>query len=70
MMEEWKEYKLGDVISIKSGFAYKGDMIGRGEGVLLGMGLRGVEKLMKRLKDIGVIVRQGRWKNGLWVINK
>lgn len=37
-MEEWKEYRLGDVISIKSGFAYKGDMIGRGEGVLLGMG--------------------------------
>ena len=69
-MEERKEYKLGDVISIKSGFAYKGDMIGRGEGVLLGMGLRGVEKLMKRLKDSGVIVRQGRWKNGLWVINK
>ncbi len=45
-------------------------MIGRGEGVLLGMSPRGVEKLMKRPKDIGVIVRQGRWKNGLWVINK
>lgn len=37
-MEEWKEYRLGDIISIKSGFAYKGDMIGYGENVLLGMG--------------------------------
>ena len=37
-MEEWKEYRLGDVITIKSGFAYKGDMIGYGENILLGMG--------------------------------
>ena len=37
-MEDWKEYKLGDIISIKSGFAYKGDMIGYGENILLGMG--------------------------------
>ena len=37
-MEEWKEYRLGDIIAIKSGFAYKGDMIGYGENVLLGMG--------------------------------
>lgn len=37
-MEEWKEYKLGDIISIKSGYAYKGKMIGYGENVLLGMG--------------------------------
>ena len=37
-MEDWKEYRLGDIISIKSGFAYKGDMIGYGENVLLGMG--------------------------------
>ena len=37
-MSEWKEYRLGDIITIKSGFAYKGDMIGHGENVLLGMG--------------------------------
>ena len=37
-MEEWKEYRLGDIIAIKSGFAYKGDKIGYGENVLLGMG--------------------------------
>lgn len=37
-MEEWKEYRLGDIIEIKSGFAYKGDMIGYGENILLGMG--------------------------------
>ena len=36
----------------------------------IGMTLRGVEKLMKRLKDIGVISRQGSRKNGLWIINK
>lgn len=35
----------------------------------IGMSLRGVEKLMKRLKDIGVIRRQGSRKNGLWIIN-
>ena len=37
-MGEWKEYKLGDVVSISSGFAYKGDLIGKGESFLLGMG--------------------------------
>ena len=37
-MEEWKEYKLGDIISIKSGFAYKGKDIGFGSNFLLGMG--------------------------------
>lgn len=36
----------------------------------MGMSLRGVEKLMKKLKDIGVIRRQGSRKNGLWIINK
>jgi len=36
----------------------------------IGMSQRGVEKLMKRLKDIGVISRQGSRKNGLWIINK
>ena len=37
-MEEWKEYKLGDLINISSGFAYKGEFIGNGENYLLGMG--------------------------------
>ena len=36
----------------------------------IGMSQRGVEKLMKKLKDIGVISRQGSRKNGLWIINK
>jgi Fic family protein len=36
----------------------------------IGMSLRGVEKLMKRLKDIGIVSRQGSRKNGLWIINK
>ena len=35
----------------------------------IGMSLRGVEKLMKRLKDIGIVSRQGSRKNGLWIIN-
>ena len=37
-MSEWKEYKLGEVVSIASGFAYKGEYIGKGDGLLLGMG--------------------------------
>ena len=37
-MEEWKEYRLGDIISIAGGFAYKGDLIGKGQNYLLGMG--------------------------------
>lgn len=37
-MSEWKEYRLGDIVSIASGFAYKGEYIGRGEKFLLGMG--------------------------------
>ena len=36
----------------------------------IGMSLRGVEKLMKKLKDSGVISRQGSRKNGQWIINK
>ena len=36
----------------------------------IGMSLRGVEKLMKKLKDISIISRQGSRKNGLWIINK
>ena len=37
-MEEWKEYRLGDLINISSGFAYKGEFIGNGKNYLLGMG--------------------------------
>lgn len=37
-MSEWKEYKLGEIVSIASGFAYKGEHIGQGENLLLGMG--------------------------------
>ena len=36
----------------------------------IGISLRGVEKQIKRLKELGVISRQGSRKNGLWVINK
>ena len=36
----------------------------------IGMSLRGTEKLMKRLKDAGVLSREGSRKNGTWVINK
>ncbi len=36
----------------------------------IGMSQRGVEKLMKRLKDIGIVSRQGSRKKGLWIINK
>ena len=37
-MEEWKEYKLGNILQISSGFAYKGKDIGYGNNCLLGMG--------------------------------
>jgi Fic family protein len=37
---------------------------------LTGMSLRGAEKMMKKLKEFGVINRQGSRKNGLWIINK
>ena len=37
-MEQWKEYKLSDILSIVSGFAYKGEYLGKGESLLLGMG--------------------------------
>ena len=36
----------------------------------LGISQRAVEKQIKKLKDMGVISRQGSRKNGLWVINK
>lgn len=35
---EWKKVRLGDYISIKSGLAYKGSQIGKGDSILLGMG--------------------------------
>ena len=37
-MKEWKEYRLGDIISISGGFAYKGELIGSGDNYLLSMG--------------------------------
>ena len=37
-MEEWKTYRLGDIITISSGFPYKGEFIGKGNNYLLGMG--------------------------------
>ena len=37
-MMEWETVRLGDYISIKSGLAYKGCHIGKGECLLLGMG--------------------------------
>lgn len=36
----------------------------------LGISQRAVEKQVKKLRDMGVISRQGSRKNGLWVINK
>lgn len=35
---EWKKVRLGDYITIKSGLAYKGSKIGKGNAFLLGMG--------------------------------
>ena len=37
-MEEWKSYKLGDIVKICSGLAYKADYLGHGDAILLGMG--------------------------------
>ena len=37
---------------------------------LEGMTQRGAEKLMKRLKEAGVISREGSRKNGIRIINK
>lgn len=36
--EEWEEVELGRLIEINGGFSYKGEYIGTGEGLLLGMG--------------------------------
>ena len=36
----------------------------------IGLSKRGVEKQLKKLKEAGVLSRQGSDKNGLWLINK
>ena len=36
----------------------------------IGISQRAVEKQIKKLKDLGIITREGSRKNGLWVINK
>ena len=36
----------------------------------IGISSRAVEKQMKKLKDLGIIFRQGSRKNGMWIINK
>ncbi|MEN5432830.1 restriction endonuclease subunit S [Sphingobacterium faecium] len=36
--EGWEEIRLGDIIEIKGGFSYKGEFIGSGNSLLLGMG--------------------------------
>jgi type I restriction enzyme, S subunit len=36
--EEWEEVELGQLIEINGGFSYKGEYIGTGEALLLGMG--------------------------------
>ena len=37
-MEEWKSYRLGDIVQIGSGLVYKADYLGEGNALLLGMG--------------------------------
>lgn len=37
-MEEWKKIRLGDIVEVASGFSYKGEYIGSGRSILLGMG--------------------------------
>lgn len=37
-MSEWKECRLDDIISIKSGLPYKGEYLNKGDNYLLGMG--------------------------------
>ena len=36
----------------------------------MGISLRGAEKKFKKLRDVGVISRQGSRKSGSWLINK
>lgn len=38
MSKDWNETTLGDKISVKGGFGYKGKFIGEGDSLLLGMG--------------------------------
>ena len=48
-MEEWKSYRLGDIVKIGSGLAYKADYLGSGEALLLGMGcVSFTEKFLKK----------------------
>lgn len=37
-MSDWKEIQLRDIISVRGGFSYKGEYIGSGTALLLGMG--------------------------------
>ncbi|WP_270833701.1 MULTISPECIES: restriction endonuclease subunit S [Aeromonas] len=39
MCSEWKKTRLGDCISLRGGFAYKSEFLGRGESLLFGMGV-------------------------------
>jgi len=36
----------------------------------IGISSRAVEKQIKKLKDLGIIIREGSRKNGMWIINK
>lgn len=36
----------------------------------IGISQRGAEKMMKKLKDAGIISREGSRKNGIWIVNK
>ena len=48
-MEEWKSYRLGDIVRIGSGLAYKADYLGHGNALLLGMGCVSFnEKFLKK----------------------
>ena len=48
-MEEWKSIRLGDIVRIGSGLAYKADHLGSGDALLLGMGCVSFnEKFLKK----------------------
>lgn len=38
MTSNWDKKRLGELISVKGGLSYKGEFLGQGEGLLLGMG--------------------------------
>ncbi|MBK9932242.1 MAG: restriction endonuclease subunit S [Saprospiraceae bacterium] len=44
VQESWAGVKLGDLIEIKGGFSYKGEFIGSGDSLLLGMGCVSFDK--------------------------